>query len=283
MANPQPDRYTKLSNELLQAFYKARMFGHRARVLFWVIRHSYGWNRKWAPDPGPREIGRQMEMDHSHVIKTLKGLVRAGILKREGDRFYLVKDYEKWLVESGDNPVDNEWCRIRTGAESAPISVQKVHHSGAESAPHINKVVKDSLNTRKTVTRADSARVADINPLIAEFQIALRTQLKETPTSFNRGAAAKNFKRLLAAYPKHEIQARFNQWFSSTDEHIARRGWRVEDFFTYFNRLKEGPILKRDLPDRRKDGDAEYQAEKKRREELNARADAIIGRRRPNS
>lgn len=235
MANPQPDKYVRLSTELLEAIYQRAWSVRQLRVALWVIRKSYGWNRKWAPAMSARQIGKEVGMDFSNAARAVAGLVRAGVLKRDGDRFYLIKDYEKWAVDGVDNPVDKKRGQI----DHTPKRGQIDHGSVAKSTTVINKEVKDI----KTKDTAQTTRGPEINLLITEFQICLRNKIHEVPASFNRGAAARGFKRLLAAYPRHDIQPRFNAWFASTDQHIATRTWRVEDFFAYFNRLKDGPIL----------------------------------------
>lgn len=241
MASPQPDKHVRISTELLQAIYCRRWTAQHLRILLWVIRHSYGWNRKWAPAVALRKIGEEIGMDYSDAGKAIRGMVRAGILKWENDRYYLIKDYEKWAVDGGDNTVDKSKNENPSVGEVPTPPWGKSPRFVGEVPTRINKEAIDNL---KTKTPAQETRGADINLLITEFQIGLRNHLKEEPTAFNRGAAGRGFKKLLASYPRHEIQSRFNAWFTTTDEHIARRSWRVEDFFGYFNRLKDGPIAK---------------------------------------
>ena len=129
-------------------------------------------------------------------------------------------------------------------------------------------------------------RGEEINLLISEFRIALRNKFTEEPAAFNRGAAAAGFKKLLAAYPRHDIQPRFNQWFASTDAYIERRGWRVEDFFAHFNRLKDGPIVARSYERREKTEDekrTEFQTEMTKARERNERIKAAVDAGRRNT
>ena len=47
MANPQiEDGYTKIANELLEAFSKHNFSAYETRVLMAIIRKTYGWNKK---------------------------------------------------------------------------------------------------------------------------------------------------------------------------------------------------------------------------------------------
>lgn len=275
MANPQPDRYVRISNELLEAIYRAPLTLRMHKILLWVIRNSYGWNRKWAPAKSMRDIGGEMEMDFSNVATAVRGLIRAGVLKKEGDRFYLVKDYEKWAVDSGDNSVNNGRGRIDHVAKSTTDPWPNRPRSVAKSTTDINKVVKDRIKDRKTSSRANNARDPNVKLLVDEFFVALEHRLKEKPVGFNGGAAAKGFKKLLGYFPRHEIQSRFNAWFGSTDPHIERRGWRVEDFFSNFNRLKDGPMHARTIERRsQEDRDREFEAARQKAREDNARIKA---------
>jgi len=46
MANPQPDKFTKISNELLDALAKIRIAGEARQMLDVIIRKTYGFNKK---------------------------------------------------------------------------------------------------------------------------------------------------------------------------------------------------------------------------------------------
>ena len=81
-----------------------------------------------------------------------------------------------------------------------------------------------------------------LKPLIDAFFVGLKTKLGEVPSAFNGGAAGKGFKKLLRTYPHEEIHRRMGLWFASEDQFVAKRGWRVEDFFGYFNQLKDNPL-----------------------------------------
>ena len=81
-----------------------------------------------------------------------------------------------------------------------------------------------------------------VKHLVDRFFESLEKKLGERPAGFNGAAAGRGFKNLLKTFQPEQIEARFVPWFASDDKHISGRGWRIEDFFGYFNRLKEGPI-----------------------------------------
>lgn len=91
----------------------------------------------------------------------------------------------------------------------------------------------------KSEKRKSDPRIREV---IDWFHRRLEQQLGEKPATFNGGAAAAGFSRLLKTYSVGAIAERFDPWFSSTDPFIVKRGHRVEDFLSNFNVLKSGPI-----------------------------------------
>lgn len=134
-------------------------------------------------------------MDHADIIKAVSGLLRAGILKLEGDRYYLIKDYEKWVSTDGDNSVDKGWWQNTTGGKIPPKVVANYHHL----PPDINKVVKDIK---------DNMCVSDL----------FETFWKAYPRKVAKVAAAKVWKRLNPDLPLFESILRSVKAWSETDQ-----------------------------------------------------------------
>ena len=224
-------------------------------------------------------------MDQGDVSRALTGLIRCGLIKKTEQGWLVVKDYEQWCEKAVDKPVENQALGKHHRWGNTIKTMGKHHQNDGETPSDINKVVKDRKTERHTAP-APTPRGAeraplpnpDIKLLIDEYFMTLKAKLKEHPTSFNGGAAAKGFSRLLKSFPRYDIQSRFNNWFQSTDTHIARRGWRAEDFFTYYNQLRDGPILVHAMQ-RRSDEDKEndYKNELEKRRKLNEHIKTIMG------
>lgn len=96
MANPQPDKFTRISNELFEAIMQTNFSKRQRSILDLVIRTSYGCGKKFALlKPSDFEV---VGVYKSHIKKELDYLVRAKVIFRDGERISLNKDYEQWRV-----------------------------------------------------------------------------------------------------------------------------------------------------------------------------------------
>lgn len=268
----------KIANTLAEGIYRSKLTARELRFIFWLMRNSYGRRgAKSAADPGPRAIGKEMNMDHGDVIRTVARLVKAGILRREAGRFYLIKDYETWVTEEISGGKSPPLVANHHRWQNTTKTVANHHQSGGKLPPHINKVSKDIKDKRHT--HADGAGPS-IPLLLAEFEAGQSRTIGE-PATFNRGAAGAGFKRLLRNHTEAEIRVRMDNWFKSRDPFIERNSWRAEVFFNFFNALKGGPII-REAKDWAAEKKATDQEDKKRREELDARAEQLIRGRNPH-
>lgn len=99
MASPQPDKYTKLSNELLEAFCRLDASGSAWRIFMVVIRKTYGFHKK----SDPISLSQYEEMSglaRKSVCRGLKELVELQVVRVEKDgyinKYQVQKDYELW-------------------------------------------------------------------------------------------------------------------------------------------------------------------------------------------
>ena len=96
MANPQPDRYTRLSNELYEAIMQTDFSKRQRSILDLIIRASYGCNKKHALlRPSDFEV---VGVYKTHVKKELEYLCRARVIFMDGERISINKDYEQWRI-----------------------------------------------------------------------------------------------------------------------------------------------------------------------------------------
>ena len=106
MANPQlSNGYTKIANELLEAICRLNISGNEMRILLYIIRRTYGFNRSYAEMP-LSEISAAVGIRSVHVSRALKRLAELNIIERHLSKgvspqtVSLVKNYDKWAVES---------------------------------------------------------------------------------------------------------------------------------------------------------------------------------------
>lgn len=96
MANPQPNEFTRISNELLEAILLSNYTKRQLNIILLVIRLSYGCGKKYALlRKSDFEIAG---IDKSDIKRELDLLVQSGVLIIEEGRISLNKDYDRWRI-----------------------------------------------------------------------------------------------------------------------------------------------------------------------------------------
>ena len=71
MADPQLEKgYTRIANELLEAVCRTNLSGSELRILLYIIRRTYGFNRSYAEIP-LSEIAGAVGMNKVNVSRAL--------------------------------------------------------------------------------------------------------------------------------------------------------------------------------------------------------------------
>src|SRR5712691_5048113 len=79
-----PDRFIRLPTETLEALLCKRLSGAQWRLIFWVIRNTYGWNRPSAPFTWYR-IAKELGMSRPALFRAGQNLLARGVMVlREG-------------------------------------------------------------------------------------------------------------------------------------------------------------------------------------------------------
>lgn len=79
-----PDRFIRLPTKVFEEILSKRLSGAQWRIIFWVIRHTYGWNRPSAPFTWYR-IAKDVGMSRPALYRSGQNLLARGILVvREG-------------------------------------------------------------------------------------------------------------------------------------------------------------------------------------------------------
>jgi len=105
VANPQVEKgHVRISNELFDAIinYKG-LTGVDLKLIFFVIRKTYGWNRKKVQF-SYGDVARGCNVDRAGVLKSIRRLVDQKVLfiqHTTGDRnsniIGLNKNYDQWI------------------------------------------------------------------------------------------------------------------------------------------------------------------------------------------
>lgn len=113
MASPQLEKgYLKIANELAEALAKNQFTGHENRVIWAVMRKTYGYNKK-RDRISYGQLSEATGLARKRVFEAVSSLRRKNVLHAHKTRdrspltYMINKDYESWLTvpEKRDTPV----------------------------------------------------------------------------------------------------------------------------------------------------------------------------------
>jgi phage replication O-like protein O len=162
MANPQPDKYTKISNELLDALIRYRIPGEQMQVFLFIMRKTYGYNKKQDAIALSQFVDAT-GIKKANVSRAIKGLLSKKIIIIEKDNevahvYGIIKDYEKWKpFIKKDNVIKKD-----KGGYSKVIKAVIESDNKSLSKVSTTKEIKDNItkdNIQKKVFMSDSEEI----------------------------------------------------------------------------------------------------------------------------
>ena len=148
MANPQlSNGYTKIANELLEAICRLNISGNEMRILLYIIRRTYGFNKSYS-EISLSEISAAVEIRREHIQKALKKLSAKKIIElrihggTKSQTISIVKNYEEWVVESCAS------CLLQKSATVAENCNTTVAEIGNSTFKEIFKEKKERVKER---------------------------------------------------------------------------------------------------------------------------------------
>jgi phage replication O-like protein O len=98
MASPQKENgYTAIANELLEQFSMPGMSGSELRVVLFITRKTYGY-QKTRDRIALSQFEAGTGMNRAQAVRTLKELIEKKIVIKDGGFYKLNKNYEEWIV-----------------------------------------------------------------------------------------------------------------------------------------------------------------------------------------
>lgn len=96
MASPQPDQFTKFSNELLEALMTVKMSGSEWQFVMCLFRKTYGFNKKedWITNS---QICKAIGLPKERVSEAKKRLLARKIVTEKRNKISIQKDYDLWV------------------------------------------------------------------------------------------------------------------------------------------------------------------------------------------
>ncbi len=89
------DRFIRLPTALLECQLQTPLNGAQWRILFWVIRQTYGWNRESTPFTWYR-MAQELGMNRPAVYRAGQALLTAGILVAPEKQLAVQTDHRLW-------------------------------------------------------------------------------------------------------------------------------------------------------------------------------------------
>lgn len=165
MANPQlEDGHTDIAHELVEALAKTQLSGYETRVLWAVLRKSYGWHKK-TDRISYTQFEQLTGLNRRHVATALKRLIIRRIITEIGNgyklEYGLQKDYTQWkiITEIGNDSY-----------KSLPKSVTKpiITEIGNTPLPKsVTKSLPKSVNTKEKKETIQKKGVVPHTPKIS--------------------------------------------------------------------------------------------------------------------
>lgn len=160
MANPQPDKFTRISNELYEAIMQTDFTKRQRNILDLIIRMSYGCGKKFAI-LRPSDFSL-VGVHRNHVSSELRYLENANVIKIDGDVIWLNKNYDQWrvsLVKTFDQERFNKV--LQRNLAGNPNATETVANDTELVADHEN-------NDATEMVSFDTKTVADATKTVAQ-------------------------------------------------------------------------------------------------------------------
>jgi phage replication O-like protein O len=148
MANPQlDDGYTCIAHELLEAFCKVNLSPYESRVMWYLLRKTYGYKQKMDEIP-VSQFSEATGLDKRNAGRAVRSLKEKNMIATDGKQIGLQKDYDKWCVSP----------KIRNVSVSTetPNRHQQRHGNGVSRDTSKDIKIKDSSSHRKKREHADT-------------------------------------------------------------------------------------------------------------------------------
>jgi len=168
MASPQKENgFTAIANELLERFSHPGMNGSELRVVLFITRKTYGYQKK-SDRISLSQFQLGTHMNRAQAVDTIRSLVEKKIVIKDGGVYKLNKNYDEWVVCKRVLPETSM-------QKHTTASMQK--HTKTSMQKHTHKRKKENLQKKLSKTSVlqgeqwntliDSFR--EINPFYQEF------------------------------------------------------------------------------------------------------------------
>jgi phage replication O-like protein O len=216
MANPQAENgHVDLANEIIENFYRLQLSGNQWRVLWVIVRQTYGWKKK-SDRISISFFEKRTGLKRRHIVRALKDMVERKIITKNDTTFISTygfqKDYSKWKL-------------LPKKTLSAKNDTKTVTNFGTHKR-----------NSKETILR-DSKKP---NPAIKEFFAYWDKAFREKTGKdyfFNRGKEGSLTKKMLNSYSIERLKELVGIFFKSQDHFFLNSGYTIGFFYSQINKV----------------------------------------------
>jgi phage replication O-like protein O len=149
MANPQTeDGFTKIANEIMEALAKTRIPGEARQVFDFILRKTYGWNRKEV-DISLAEFVEGTGLSKVHVCRAIEGvLLKRNLITKKGNAQSLFTKKGNDVLKTYGIQKDFEEWRSLPKKVTVPKKVIHVTQKGNQTLPKKVSIIKENIKER---------------------------------------------------------------------------------------------------------------------------------------
>ena len=212
--------YTRIHNTILEALAKARLSGSEFRCLLYLLRKTYGWNKK-EDRISLSQWAEGTDTKRNHILGTLNSLVAKKIIYRTGS-YIPTYGFNKYVEEWQDTSVNSEIGNRFTKTVTNIGNVTKQGNSSITKQGNSSVTKQGNKTVTKQGTHKRQKTIKDNGAMHPQMFTALVTVCRVDP-KLKGGHIAKTAKSLLdAGYIPSDVD-RFIYWWNKNDFR-GRRG-----------------------------------------------------------
>lgn len=145
------DGYTRIANELLEAFYSSNFTERQFKIVMFVMRKTYGFNKKLDYITNT-QIADAIGVHHTHVCKSKIDLIDRNILILDGKKIGINKNLSDWVLAKSTNISQISKGLVKSANTTLAKSTNAYYPNQLNTKDNITKEKKDN---KKTMTSTD--------------------------------------------------------------------------------------------------------------------------------
>ncbi|MCH8055975.1 MAG: replication protein [Deltaproteobacteria bacterium] len=235
--------YTRIANELMEAFCRINLSSYESRIVWFVIRKTYGFNRKM-DRISLRQFSQGTGIRHQHARRAIKSLVDKHILTTHPESpqrilYGIQKNHEKWMHITRQ-PLPIQGVPLQGDPmEGVPTQDATSPYIGSKPLPIQGDTKERKTNKDNRVRHKPSPANGDfrIKDLFAWWDQEFKSRFGE-PYNFSGGKEGKLLKGILQKYQPDTVKDLAMSFFNSKDTWVRENGgFTIGVFCSQINKL----------------------------------------------